>query len=177
MRFSRELFQYSPDRPKNSQPATNGFARPDALPHNPHVRYNREMNAICLVVDRLHASHLGAYGNAWIETPCLDRLAAQSLVFDRALIDSPRLDRLYRSYWHGLHAMCPAPADDRPSLASLLRTADVHTALLTDDVDVARHPLAADFDELVEIDPPWTSQTAEQMDQTQLARCCVEIIR
>ncbi|MCE5303938.1 MAG: sulfatase-like hydrolase/transferase [Planctomycetaceae bacterium] len=135
------------------------------------------MNAICLVVDRLHASHLGAYGNAWIETPCLDRLAAQSLVFDRALIDSPRLDRLYRSYWHGLHAMCPAPADDRPSLASLLRTADVHTALLTDDVDVARHPLAADFDELVEIDPPWTSQTAEQMDQTQLARCCVEIIR
>ena len=29
----------------------------------------RGMNAICLVVDRLHAGYLGAYGNAWIDTP------------------------------------------------------------------------------------------------------------
>ncbi|MEN6407712.1 MAG: sulfatase-like hydrolase/transferase [Thermoguttaceae bacterium] len=135
------------------------------------------MNAICFVVDRLHAGHLGSYGNAWIETPCLDRLAAQSLVFDRVRIDSPQLDRLYRSYWHGLHAMCPVAPDDRPSLAELLRSTGVNTTLLTDDPDVARHPLAADFDELVEIDPPWQPETADQLDHTQLARCCVEIIR
>ena len=52
------------------------------------------MNAICLVFDRLHAGYLGAYGNSWIETPAFDRLASQSFLFDRALIDSPELPLL-----------------------------------------------------------------------------------
>ena len=34
------------------------------------------------------------------------------------------------------------------------------TALLTDEPQVARHPLAVDFDELIEIDPPWQPQNA-----------------
>ena len=66
------------------------------------------MNAICLVFDRLHAGYVGAYGNSWIETPSFDRLASQAFLFDRALIDSPELERLYRSYWQGWHALCPA---------------------------------------------------------------------
>jgi arylsulfatase A-like enzyme len=52
------------------------------------------MNAVCMIIDRLHAGYVGAYGNAWIETPALDRLASRSVVFDRALIDSPQLERL-----------------------------------------------------------------------------------
>ena len=36
------------------------------------------MNVICLAIDRLHLGHLGAYGNAWINTPAIDRLASQS---------------------------------------------------------------------------------------------------
>ena len=79
-----------------------------SLPYTRSVRYNRGMNAICLVLDRLHAGYVGAYGNSWIETPALDRLASRSLVFDRALVDSPELERLYRSYWQGWHALCPA---------------------------------------------------------------------
>jgi arylsulfatase A-like enzyme len=141
-----------------------------------NVRYNPCMNAICFVIDRLHAGYLGAYGNSWIETPALDRLAGQSLVFDHALVDSPQLERLYRSYWQGWHAMCPAPPESRPTLAALLREAGVTTALLTDEPQVARHPLAVDFDELIEIDPPWQPQTAGQIDQTQFARCFVQII-
>jgi arylsulfatase A-like enzyme len=39
------------------------------------------VNAICLVVDRLHTGFLGAYGNTWIETPVFDRLAAESFHF------------------------------------------------------------------------------------------------
>lgn len=136
------------------------------------------MNAICLVIDRLHAGYLGAYGNAWIETPSLDRLASRSLVFDRALVDSPRLDQLYRSYWQGWHAMCPPPPPaSRPSLAALLREAGVNTALLTDEPQVGQHPLAVDFDELVEIDPPWQPQTAKDIERTHLARCFMQIIR
>ena len=134
------------------------------------------MNAICLVVDRLHAGYLGAYGNSWIETPALDRLASQSVVFDQALVDSPQLERLYRSYWQGWHALCPAPPESRPTLAALLRQAGVTTALLTDEPQVARHPLAVDFDEVVEIDPPWQPHSAGEIHQTHFAQCFVEII-
>ncbi|HEV3417109.1 MAG TPA: sulfatase-like hydrolase/transferase [Pirellulales bacterium] len=62
-------------------------------------------NIICLVVDRLHAGFIGAYGNTWISTPEMDRLAAESFLFDRAVIDSPRLADAYRAYWLGLHAL------------------------------------------------------------------------
>lgn len=135
------------------------------------------MNAICLVVDRLHAGHLGAYGNSWIDTPALDRLAGQAFTFDHALIDSPHLETIYRSYWQGWHALCPdRPAEERPSLPAVLRQAGVHTTLLTDERLVARHPVAVDFDELLEIDPPWEPQGAQQIEQTHLAKCVVQII-
>jgi len=133
------------------------------------------MNAICLVIDRLHAGFVGAYGNAWIDTPSLDRLAGQSLVFDQALIDSPDLETLYRSYWQGWHAMGPPPAS-RPSLAALLREAGATTALLTDEARLARHPLSVDWDELIEIDPPWEARNAEAIEQTHLAQCFVRMI-
>lgn len=134
------------------------------------------MNAICLVIDRLHAGYVGAYGNSWIGTPSLDRLASQSAVFDRALIDSPHLERLYRSYWQGWHAMCPPPPESRPGLAALLREAGVATALLTDEPEVAQHSLAVDFDELIAIDPPWQPKTASKIENTHLGRCFVQII-
>jgi arylsulfatase A-like enzyme len=135
------------------------------------------MNAICLVLDRLHVGYVGAYGNSWIATPALDRLASQAFVFDQALVDSPRLESLYRSYWQGWHALCPAqPPTGRPALAALLREAGVRTTLISDERAVARHPLALEFDELVEIDPPWQARPAEQLDETHLARCFVHLI-
>ncbi len=141
----------------------------------PYVRYNPTMNAICLVIDRLHAGYLGSYGNAWIETPAMDRLASRSLVFDHALVDTPHLDPLYRSYWQGWHAMCPPP-ESREALVPLLRQAGIATTLLTDEPQVARHPLSVDFDELVEIDPPWQQQNASEVDETHFARCFVQMI-
>ncbi len=135
------------------------------------------MNAVCLVIDRLHAGYVGAYGNTWIETPALDRLASRSLLLDQALVDSPDLERLYRSYWQGWHALCrQEPPESRPSLAGMLRDAGVTTALLTDEPRIARHPLAEDFEELIEIDPPWQPQTAAAIDQTHFGRCFVEMI-
>ena len=46
------------------------------------------MNIILLIVDTLRYDYLGANGNTWIETPNLDRLAAQSWCFDRAFCNS-----------------------------------------------------------------------------------------
>ncbi len=110
-------------------------------------------NIICLAVDRLHAGYLGAYGNTWINTPALDRLAAGSFVFDRAIIDSPRLELLYRSLWQGVHALVPTGAQRRKSLPEQFAQAGWQTVLLADDAAVAEHPLATPFSERVLLKP------------------------
>jgi len=46
------------------------------------------MKVILIVADTLRRDHIGAYGNKWIHTPNLDRLAAESAVFERAYIGS-----------------------------------------------------------------------------------------
>ncbi len=42
------------------------------------------MNLLFIVSDTLRWDYLGAYGNTWIKTPNLDRLAAESVVFEDA---------------------------------------------------------------------------------------------
>ncbi len=42
------------------------------------------MNVILIISDTLRRDHVGAYGNQWIHTPNLDRLAGQSFVFEEA---------------------------------------------------------------------------------------------
>jgi arylsulfatase A-like enzyme len=135
------------------------------------------MNAICLVIDRLHWGYLGAYGNSWIATPAIDRLAGEGFVFDRAMVDSPRLESLYRSYWQGTHALAPSasPGPDQ-SLAALLDAGRIATHLVTDDPQIARHPLAAAFDEVVELDPPRHADPVARIDQSHLGRCFAQLI-
>lgn len=42
------------------------------------------MNIIIIMSDSFRYDHLGCYGNSWIETPNLDKLAAESVVFENA---------------------------------------------------------------------------------------------
>jgi len=42
------------------------------------------MNVIVIVTDTMRADHLGCYGNRWVRTPNIDRLASEGAVFDRA---------------------------------------------------------------------------------------------
>ena len=107
-------------------------------------------NVICLVIDRLHIGYLGAYGNTWINTPNFDQLAAESVLFDRMLIDTPRIDLLYRSLWTGMHAVCSAQrAAARQPLPAIFSKAGWQTTLLTDDREIAGHPLADGFQQRV----------------------------
>lgn len=46
------------------------------------------MKVVLIVADTFRRDHLGAYGNRWIRTPQLDRLAAESAVFEHAYIGS-----------------------------------------------------------------------------------------
>ena len=61
----------------------------DAAEHPLSSRRRKSMaevrNVICVVIDGLQPAFLGAYGNTWIATPDLDRLAAESFVCDTAL--------------------------------------------------------------------------------------------
>ncbi|HLA83651.1 MAG TPA: sulfatase-like hydrolase/transferase [Thermoguttaceae bacterium] len=135
------------------------------------------MNAICLVIDRLHVGHLGAYGNAWIETPSIDRLACEAFTFDQAIAPGPGLEEFLNSVWQGRHPLLgrhdARPAADFPRQ---LAAAGVAATLLTDDPAVAGHPAAAAFHEIIELDPPERIEPADDVDETHLARCFAQIL-
>ncbi len=42
------------------------------------------MNTVIIISDSFRRDHLGCYGNTWIRTPNLDRLASEGVVFDQA---------------------------------------------------------------------------------------------
>jgi arylsulfatase A-like enzyme len=130
------------------------------------------MNAIVMVIDRLHVGYLGAYGNTWVRSPAIDRLAAEGFVFDQAFIESPDLERFYAACWLGRHAMGPPQSGDAASsLPALLATRSIPAILLTDDHRVAEAGQAASFHEVVTLDLPDCDRSAETVDQTRLARC------
>ena len=47
-----------------------------------------KMNLVLIIIDTLRKDHVGCYGNTWIETPNLDRLAKESVIFDAAYSES-----------------------------------------------------------------------------------------
>jgi arylsulfatase A-like enzyme len=84
------------------------------------------MRVIVFVARGCPAGWLGAYGNEWVGTPNLDRLAAESVVFDRHVSDRPDAAAAAAAWLGGSPAL--------PALASL-RAAGVRTVLVR-----ANHP-------------------------------------
>jgi hypothetical protein len=103
-------------------------------------------NAICIVVDGLRASALGAYGNTWYGMPALDQFAAQSIVAEWMLAGEPELESFYREAWDGVHALRPRKSTacsealvDALPLPLRLASAGLHQTLVTDDLWLDRH--------------------------------------
>ena len=135
------------------------------------------MNTICLVLDRCHAGYLGPYGNAWIETPSIDRLAAESFLFDQCFLDCPELDSLYRSYWLGGHPLHQGgPPVSRLGLPAMLAASGLATTLITDDPAVAASPASGGFGLIEKIEPSPGGEVAEEISQTHLARCFARVV-
>lgn len=44
---------------------------------------------LILMTDQFRPDALGAYGNPYVQTPALDAIAAESVIFDRAVTPSP----------------------------------------------------------------------------------------
>ena len=129
------------------------------------------MNCIVLVVDRLQAGYLGCYGNTWITTPAFNRLAAESAVFDAALVDGPELSQVYRALWQGRHVLTPAANESSaPRLPQSVVKAGGSFTLLTDDpLAGVTLPVASGI-ERIDVPVLRHSAAVDDMDQTHLAR-------
>src|SRR3954470_22371377 len=68
----------------------------------------RPMNVIVVVCNSLHLGFLGAYGNAWIETPNLDRLASEGVVFDHHFPENLTTLPTRRTWWTGRYGFADA---------------------------------------------------------------------
>lgn len=124
-------------------------------------------SVVVLVVDRLGAGHLGPYGNSWPPTPQMNRLASESLLCETCLIDRPDVAAAYRAWWTGRHALEPA-AEPEVSLPLLARERGLQSLLITDDVEMARLPLAQHFDEHLLVETPAASKCADSIEETGL---------
>src|SRR6266850_2392189 len=56
------------------------------------------MRVLVLEAGDLHLGYLGCYGNDWVATPNLDRLASEGIVFDWHIADQPELQAT--TSWH-----------------------------------------------------------------------------
>jgi arylsulfatase A-like enzyme len=96
----------------------------------------KPLNFVVVVSDTLRRDHLGAYGNDWIRTPALDRLASRSVVFDNHHIGSfptmpARADLLTGRLSLTFMTWAPLPRD-LPTLPQLLGEAGYLTMGIVD---------------------------------------------
>jgi arylsulfatase A-like enzyme len=96
------------------------------------------MKVLALVASGLDAGHIGCYGNEWIQTPTLDRLAAGGIVFDQHYADHPALVAARRAWETGCYSFPAADeADDprvsqAPELSAVFQEYGVITYLITE---------------------------------------------
>jgi hypothetical protein len=126
----------------------------------------RAKQAVVVVIDRLGAGWLGPYGNTWLETPHFNCLAAQSLLCENALADSPDLAQAYRAYWSGRHTLEPDRRASGPGEAASLGLEG--SILVTDDERVSGHPLAAGFSEIRRARASRATSAARSIEETEL---------
>lgn len=91
------------------------------------------MKAIVLSFDRLAARILGCYGNAWIDTPHFDRLAAEGVVFDCCYAESICGGDALHAWFSGRYGGRPAvEAGERLALGEILRRAGVEARMIVE---------------------------------------------
>ncbi|MFW6174399.1 MAG: sulfatase [Chloroflexota bacterium] len=101
------------------------------------------MNVIVLMNDTFRRDHMGAYGNQWIHTPNLDRLAGESAVFDRSYIASyptipNRWDLATGRYGFPTRGWEPLWPED-VTMSQVLTTAGYTTMLIYDPPQIGYH--------------------------------------
>jgi arylsulfatase A-like enzyme len=78
------------------------------------------MEIVVLDVPALHLGYLGCYGNDWVATPNIDRLASESVVFDRHCFDAVQPTPLAWTGHQPLPALESLPYPQGPTLGGIL---------------------------------------------------------
>jgi arylsulfatase A-like enzyme len=99
-------------------------------------------NVILIVSDTLRRDHLGCYGNTWIHTPHLDRLASMSVVFNQAYAHNFPTVPARTDYYTGRYTAAyldwqPLPQNEQV-IAEVLGQKDVTTYLVGDTYNLFR---------------------------------------
>jgi hypothetical protein len=147
--------------------------RMDAQPHERLPQISSSMpakNVICIVVDRLHAGMVGAYGNGWIRTRRIDRLACESFVFDQAYVPRPELPAIYDGYWRGDASVIAGAALASATLPATLRQSGWLASLMTDEPVVAELADSIGFAEKFLHPAEAAKSLAVELAETQMAR-------
>jgi arylsulfatase A-like enzyme len=92
---------------------------------NRKLESGRPPRAVVVTFDRLHLGYLGCYGNDWIETPHLDRLATSSVVFDRHCCENLDPTAANHAWWNGVYQFA-LDADQQRGCSSFLH--ELHAA-------------------------------------------------
>jgi arylsulfatase A-like enzyme len=111
------------------------------------------MNLVYITLDSLNRHFLPAYGNDWVQTPNLDRLAERGVVFDRHYAGSVPCMPARREMWTGSEELWwrwwgPVEPWDR-TLAYEMGRAGVTSQLVTDHYhffEWGAHSYEYDFD-------------------------------
>src|SRR5690349_19101319 len=99
------------------------------------------MKTLVIVASGLHLGYIGCYGNEWVQTPNLDRLAAEGIVFDQHYADQPDAVGAERAWQTGCYQFPSIkPEDEFPTrtatdVLGLLAKNGVAICLVTDDRD------------------------------------------
>lgn len=114
------------------------------------------MKVVVIVANGLHLGYVGCYGNDWVGTPALDRLAAESVVFDQHYADQPDAAGARRAWRTGCYDL-PDPAAPtsvpKPAAVDLLRTLrqqGIHTCLVHDGQNCVPG-FTADWDDVLTV--------------------------
>jgi arylsulfatase A-like enzyme len=116
------------------------------------------MKVVVVNARGLHLGYVSAYGNEWIETPALDRLAAEGVVFDNHVSDQPDAAGARRAWRTGRYdfpspegtTAAPEPA---PDLIQLLKDAGVVTSLVLDVGRASPADFVDGWDVVMEAEP------------------------
>ena len=130
------------------------------IPAQSRMSHSIPRNAVVLVIDRLGANMLGAYGSTWFETHNFNRLAARSLVFDQAITRTTDIAAAYQGLLE------PVPGDN---LLKRIGDAGISSILLTDEPKLSSLSASAGFDRIVPIESISSGGVAPTLDQTDLA--------
>lgn len=113
-------------------------AIPEGVAPRSESRAMAGRNVVLLVIDTLRADHLGTYGYGRATSPELDRLAAESVVFDYAVSQAPWTKPSVASllsgrypHEHGVRAEHDALTADVETIAADLQGRGFHTAAFT----------------------------------------------